>query len=36
MSRSEKGLLPQHFGWVCAGITITVPIAYTLHFVVER
>lgn len=36
MSSSEKGLLPQHFGWVCAGIAITVPIASTLHFVVER
>lgn len=36
MSRAENGLLPQHFGWVCAGITITVLIAYALHFVVER
>lgn len=36
MSRSPKGLLPKHFGWVFAGIAVTMLIAYGLHFIVER
>lgn len=36
MSWSPKGLLPQHFGWVFAGIAVTMLIAYGLHFIVER
>jgi len=36
MSRSPKGLLPQHFGWVFCGIVGTLLFAYMLHFVVER
>jgi peptidoglycan/LPS O-acetylase OafA/YrhL len=36
MSRSSKGLLPQHFGWVFGGIAATLLIAYGLHFIVER
>ena len=36
MSRSPKGLLPQHFGWVFTGIVTTLLIAYGLHFIVER
>jgi peptidoglycan/LPS O-acetylase OafA/YrhL len=36
MSRSPKGLLPQHFGWVWAGMATTMLVAYGLHFIVER
>jgi peptidoglycan/LPS O-acetylase OafA/YrhL len=36
MSRSPKGLLPQHFGWVFGGIATTTLIAYGLSFIVER
>jgi len=36
MSRSSKGLLPQHFGWVVCGVAFTIMVAYALHFVVER
>lgn len=36
MSRSKNGLLPQHFGWVAAGIVVPMLIAYALHFLVER
>jgi peptidoglycan/LPS O-acetylase OafA/YrhL len=36
MSRSSKGLLPQYFGWVFAGMAATMLIAYGLHFIVER
>jgi peptidoglycan/LPS O-acetylase OafA/YrhL len=36
MSRSPKGLLPQHFGWVFAGMAATMLVAYALHFIVER
>lgn len=36
MSRSPKGVLPQHFGWVFCGIVVTSAVAYGLHFVVER
>ena len=36
MSRSPKGLLPQHFGWVFAGMGTTMLVAYALHFIVER
>jgi peptidoglycan/LPS O-acetylase OafA/YrhL len=36
MSRSSKGLLPQHFGWVFAGMATTLLVAYGLHFIVER
>jgi peptidoglycan/LPS O-acetylase OafA/YrhL len=36
MSRSPKGLLPQHFGWVFAGMGTALLIAYGLHFIVER
>ncbi len=36
MSRSPKGVLPQHFGWVAIGVAVTLPIAYALHFIVER
>jgi peptidoglycan/LPS O-acetylase OafA/YrhL len=36
MSRSPKGLLPQHFGWVFCGVAITLLVAYGLHFIVER
>jgi peptidoglycan/LPS O-acetylase OafA/YrhL len=36
MARSPKGLLPQHFGWVFAGIAMAMLLAFALHFVVER
>lgn len=36
MSRSPKGLLPQHFGWVFCGVFATLLIAFGLHFIVER
>jgi peptidoglycan/LPS O-acetylase OafA/YrhL len=36
MSRSPTGLLPQHFGWVFAGMIVTMLVAYGLHFIVER
>jgi peptidoglycan/LPS O-acetylase OafA/YrhL len=36
MSRSPKGVLTQHFGWVFCGIAVTSAVAYGLHFVVER
>src|ERR1039458_2606222 len=36
MSRTPTGLLPHHFGWVFAGIAVTMLIAYGLHFIVER
>jgi peptidoglycan/LPS O-acetylase OafA/YrhL len=36
MARSSNGLLPRHFGWVFAGMSITLALAYALHFVVER
>jgi len=36
MSRSSAGLLPQHFGWVFAGMVVTMLVAYGLHFIVER
>jgi len=36
MSRSPAGLLPQHFGWVFAGMIATTLLAYGLHFIVER
>ena len=36
MSRSPKGLLPQHFGWMFCGVAVAMLIAYGLHFIVER
>lgn len=36
MSRAPKKLLPQHFGWVWAGMATTMLVAYGLHFIVER
>jgi len=36
MSRSPTGLLPQQFGWVFAGMIVTMLLAYGLHFIVER
>jgi peptidoglycan/LPS O-acetylase OafA/YrhL len=36
MSRSPKGTLPTHFGWVFCGMAVTMTVAYGLHFIVER
>ena len=36
MSRSPNGLLPKQFGWVFAGMVLTMLFAYALHFIVER
>ena len=36
MTRSSSGLLPRHFGWVFAGMGLSLVLAYALHFVVER
>jgi peptidoglycan/LPS O-acetylase OafA/YrhL len=36
MSRSSKGLLPQHFGWMICGIVVSLMVGYALHFVLER
>lgn len=36
MARSPERLLPRGFGWVLAGMALTLVLAYALHFVVER
>jgi peptidoglycan/LPS O-acetylase OafA/YrhL len=36
MSRHPEGVLPRHFGWVWAGMSLTLVLAYGLHFIVER
>ena len=36
MSRSPDSTLPAHFGWVAAGIALTLPIAYGSYRLVEK
>jgi peptidoglycan/LPS O-acetylase OafA/YrhL len=36
LMRSSGGRLPEHFGWVGAGIALCTALAYAAHFVVER
>ena len=36
LMRATGGPLPSHFGWVAAGIAISLVVAWALHLVVER